>query len=36
MILLIGVWSFSGVQMQGGGGRGAMSFGKSKGTLTRL
>ncbi|MBI5450064.1 MAG: ATP-dependent zinc metalloprotease FtsH [Gammaproteobacteria bacterium] len=30
MLLLIGVWVFFMRQMQGGGGRGAMSFGKSK------
>ncbi|OUR62816.1 ATP-dependent metalloprotease [Colwellia sp. 39_35_sub15_T18] len=30
MILLIGVWIFFMRQMQGGGGKGAMSFGKSK------
>ncbi|MBF0462425.1 MAG: ATP-dependent zinc metalloprotease FtsH [Magnetococcales bacterium] len=30
MLLLIGVWIFFMRQMQGGGGRGAMSFGKSK------
>jgi cell division protease FtsH len=30
MILLIGVWVFFMRQMQGGGGKGAMSFGKSK------
>ena len=29
-ILLIGVWIFFMRQMQGGGGKGAMSFGKSK------
>ncbi len=33
MILLIGVWIFFMRQMQGGGGRGAMSFGKSKARL---
>ncbi len=30
MLLLIGVWIFFMRQMQGGGGKGAMSFGKSK------
>lgn len=30
ILLLIGVWIFFMRQMQGGGGRGAMSFGKSK------
>ncbi|AOM41528.1 ATP-dependent zinc metalloprotease FtsH [Xenorhabdus hominickii] len=30
MILLVGVWIFFMRQMQGGGGKGAMSFGKSK------
>lgn len=30
MVLLIGVWIFFIRQMQGGGGKGAMSFGKSK------
>lgn len=30
MLLLIGVWVFFMRQMQGGGGKGAMSFGKSK------
>ncbi len=30
MLLLIGVWIFFMRQMQGGGGRGAMSFGRSK------
>ncbi|MBF0180329.1 MAG: ATP-dependent zinc metalloprotease FtsH [Magnetococcales bacterium] len=30
MLLLIGVWVFFMRQMQGGGGRGAMSFGRSK------
>ena len=30
MLLLIGVWIFFMRQMQGGGGRGAMSFGKSR------
>ncbi len=30
MLLLIGVWIFFMCQMQGGGGKGAMSFGKSK------
>ncbi|MGP1931955.1 MAG: ATP-dependent metallopeptidase FtsH/Yme1/Tma family protein, partial [Arsenophonus sp. ET-DL12-MAG3] len=30
MFLLIGVWIFFMRQMQGGGGKGAMSFGKSK------
>lgn len=30
MVLLIGVWIFFMRQMQGGGGKGAMSFGKSK------
>ncbi|WP_149806590.1 AAA family ATPase, partial [Salmonella enterica] len=35
MLLLIGVWIFFMRQMQGGGGKGAMSFGKSKArTLT--
>ncbi|NGZ27361.1 MAG: ATP-dependent metallopeptidase FtsH/Yme1/Tma family protein [Magnetococcales bacterium] len=33
MLLLIGVWVFFMRQMQGGGGRGAMSFGKSKAKL---
>lgn len=33
MLLLIGVWVFFMRQMQGGGGRGAMSFGKSKARL---
>ncbi len=33
MILLIGVWNFFMRQMQGGGGKGAMSFGKSKARL---
>ncbi|MEC9429467.1 MAG: ATP-dependent zinc metalloprotease FtsH [Pseudomonadota bacterium] len=33
MLLLIGVWIFFMRQMQGGGGRGAMSFGKSKARL---
>ena len=33
MLLLIGVWIFFMRQMQGGGGRGAMSFGKSKAKL---
>jgi len=33
MILLIGVWIFFMRQMQGGGGRGAMTFGKSKARL---
>ncbi|WP_220464277.1 MULTISPECIES: ATP-dependent zinc metalloprotease FtsH [unclassified Colwellia] len=33
MILLIGVWIFFMRQMQGGGGKGAMSFGKSKARL---
>jgi len=33
MILLIGVWIFFIRQMQGGGGKGAMSFGKSKARL---
>lgn len=32
-LLLIGVWIFFMRQMQGGGGRGAMSFGKSKAKL---
>ncbi|MFD1622207.1 ATP-dependent zinc metalloprotease FtsH [Thalassotalea marina] len=32
-ILLIGVWIFFMRQMQGGGGKGAMSFGKSKARL---
>lgn len=39
MLLLIGVWIFFMRQMQGGGGKGAMSFGKSKArmlTKTRL
>lgn len=30
MVLLVGVWVFFIRQMQGGGGKGAMSFGKSK------
>ncbi len=30
MVLLVGVWIFFIRQMQGGGGKGAMSFGKSK------
>lgn len=30
LLLLIGVWIFFMRQMQGGGGRGALSFGKSK------
>lgn len=30
MLLLVGVWIFFMRQMQGGGGKGAMSFGKSK------
>ncbi|WP_127956440.1 ATP-dependent zinc metalloprotease FtsH [Serratia microhaemolytica] len=30
MLLLIGIWIFFMRQMQGGGGKGAMSFGKSK------
>ncbi len=33
MLLIIGVWIFFMRQMQGGGGRGAMSFGKSKARL---
>ncbi|AWL11519.1 ATP-dependent zinc metalloprotease FtsH [Saliniradius amylolyticus] len=33
MLLLIAVWIFFMRQMQGGGGRGAMSFGKSKARL---
>ncbi|MFT4925202.1 MAG: cell division protease FtsH [Phenylobacterium sp.] len=33
MILLIGVWIFFMRQMQGGGGKGAMTFGKSKAKL---
>ena len=33
MILLIGVWVFFMRQMQGGGGRGAMSFGRSRARL---
>lgn len=33
MLLLIGVWVFFMRQMQGGGGRGAMSFGKSRARL---
>lgn len=33
MLLLIGVWVFFMRQMQGGGGRGAMSFGRSKARL---
>ena len=33
MLLLIGVWIFFMRQMQGGGGRGAMGFGKSKARL---
>ena len=33
MLLLIGVWILFMRQMQGGGGRGAMSFGKSKARL---
>ena len=33
MLLLIGVWLFFMRQMQGGGGKGAMSFGKSKARL---
>lgn len=33
MILLIGIWIFFMRQMQGGGGKGAMSFGKSKAKL---
>jgi cell division protease FtsH len=33
MLMLIGVWVFFMRQMQGGGGRGAMSFGKSKARL---
>jgi cell division protease FtsH len=32
-LLLIGIWIFFMRQMQGGGGRGAMSFGKSKARL---
>ena len=34
MILLIGVWIFFMRQMQGGGSKGAMSFGKSKAKLS--
>ncbi|WP_186435288.1 ATP-dependent zinc metalloprotease FtsH [Rheinheimera sediminis] len=33
MLLLIGVWIFFMRQMQGGGGKGAMSFGKSRARL---
>lgn len=33
MLLLIGVWVFFMKQMQGGGGRGAMSFGRSRARL---
>ncbi|WOH37908.1 ATP-dependent zinc metalloprotease FtsH [Thalassotalea fonticola] len=33
MLLLIGIWIFFMRQMQGGGGKGAMSFGKSKARL---
>ena len=33
ILLLIGVWVYFMRQMQGGGGRGAMSFGKSKARL---
>ncbi len=33
MLLLIGVWIFFMRQMQGGGGKGAMSFGRSKARL---
>ncbi len=33
ILLLIGVWIFFMKQMQGGGGRGAMSFGKSRARL---
>ncbi|WP_032833005.1 ATP-dependent zinc metalloprotease FtsH [Legionella pneumophila] len=33
MLLLIGVWIFFMRQMQGGGGRGAMSFGRSRARL---
>ncbi len=33
MLLLIGVWIFFMRQMQGGGGKGAMSFGRSKAKL---
>ena len=33
ILLLIGVWVYFMRQMQGGGGRGAMSFGKSKAKL---
>ena len=33
MLLLIGVWVFFMRQMRGGGGKGAMSFGKSKARL---
>lgn len=33
MLLLIGVWIFFMKQMQGGGGRGAMSFGRSRARL---
>lgn len=34
LLLLIGVWIFFMRQMQGGQGRGAMSFGKSRARLT--
>ena len=30
MLFFIGIWIFFMRQMQGGGGKGAMSFGKSK------
>ncbi|TKB43841.1 ATP-dependent zinc metalloprotease FtsH [Thalassotalea mangrovi] len=33
MLLLVGIWIFFMRQMQGGGGKGAMSFGKSKARL---
>ena len=33
MLLLIGVWIFFMRQMQGGNGKGAMSFGKSRARL---
>src|SRR3990167_9737417 len=33
MLLLIGVWVFFMRQMQGGGGRGALSFGRSRARL---
>jgi len=32
-ILIIGIWIYLMRQMQGGGGKGAMSFGKSKARL---